>query len=353
MVIKSQISDSSKKKNSKNNLEINFEETPLDIKFYNSEKELEIAEEDLFNEIKGNSSSRNQSQYSHRGGSKAGNTELRIAGVIINLLKASELHSGGCKARIQIADIARQLMTNGKGVSNRTISRYLTTVLNKMQVIYGIHFEVIVGAKGGYRIWTKEHQEKLESGEKREFDESLFERTNRKNDKSRIHKWKNYHDKKKQAKKMAKGSNNLTSRKPVKLAGLARKISQKTNLNEYSNIQITATTIFFITWNLLTSGHWQNDILNIVNKALHITNAATSDFNIRSQNGYLKGVIKNLSKGIKKPTKEQINIKRFIFWNQEKEKSDEFIKENEGVLSVESVQMTNLYFEGKINTCFK
>jgi len=124
---------------------------------------------------------RMQSKYVRQGGSKSGNTELRIAGSILHLVNAMLSRAGHgrkeCRVSFTKDDLARMVHDGaGKGISKRTVQEYLSTVLDKLQEIYGLHYEIINGRNGGIQVWT-DALELLEQGGQREFDTSLIRKT--------------------------------------------------------------------------------------------------------------------------------------------------------------------------------
>lgn len=329
------------------------------ITHYLSEKEINLVSEEL-DELQNpylegfKPSKRKQSNYLHKGGSKSGNTELRIAGSLLNMLRASHKHSGGCKIAFQLKDIARQIKDDkGNGVSDRTVSRYVSRVLEKLSQIYGIHFEIKKGARGGYLMWTADFQQTIETtGDL--FNEKLINKVKRKTDQKKILAWQsriNKHDKTKRSNYLRAKANKLTNGFPKGLAKFARNLSSQIDGEQFSRFQISKNRLFITSWKLLAKGYWRKDVVNIIQSAMRYTDMAISDFTVHNPHGYFNGVLKNLLKKVKIPSQNELKKERVRFWNEEKKKSEEFIQSMGGDMSPEAVEMTNQLYLNKINQC--
>ena len=293
-----------------------------------------------------------RSDYTHRGGSKSGNTELRVAGVILNMIVSSFKRDALCKIKFTKKDIARQVRNEeGDQVSERTIQRVVQKVLGKMAAIYDLHYEIVNGRFGGFRVWT-DALEELKKDDKDEFDETLIPKIKRKGERTKIIAWgaKLKRETKIASVLLAKATgNNKRENLPRTLAHLARKLTPKIPLSSFSRISEEIDDLHWMTWRLLARGYWQNDVVTIVTRALRETDMALADFKIHNPVGYLVQKISKISKIFRRPTPQEIYQECNRFWGVEKANYEQVVAECPELRESEAHTHTMRMFNKKLN----
>lgn len=288
-------------------------EEKFSIYHYTTEKEYEIHSLEVV-EVKeelGFTTTRLQSKYLHRGGSKAGNTEIRIAGAILNMVKAMLLRvpKGNLECRIKFtkADIARQLINeHGIAVSEKTIQRYLNnTVLPKLQEVYGLNYEQVNGRGGGFLVWTQDLQI-IEETNMRLFDDSLAEKSRRKSDFQKYTAIAKKRGTKRSAFNylMAKGETFNNDRSPDQMISLAAKIYKQAEMGLHSGLtiphsgrlRIDSKGIIALLARRLTNGAFIRDALFEVFKDIEDTDRMMADVRLENPMGYLTAKVKKRRK---------------------------------------------------------
>ena len=270
------------------------------IEDYATESHLNEIEEELEEALNpylpGISSSPSRSKYWYRGGSKSGNTELRIAGVILNFVRASLRHKGGCKIKFTKADIARQVQNDGKPISERTVQRWLQTVLDKLACVYGLHHEVKNGAKGGVILWTEDFANIVTShGDL--FDETLLPKIRRKNEREKIERWRDkVRRETERADSILKAKAKIKTKRtsPAMMALAAKILAKHDPPDGFSRFAPSKTMLKGMLAKILSLGHWQEEARDALFRAIRLTDAALSDFHVPNPFGYCVATASNL-----------------------------------------------------------
>lgn len=298
---------------------------------YSTEAERDIVEEEAVEfleeqELGFSTPRRFQSAYLRRGGSKSGNTELRIAGAILNMVKAViiRVNKGNEECRISFtkADLARQVHENGVGISQRTIYRHLKKVLDKLHEIYGIHSKIVRSEYGKsqeplIQVWTAE-LEQIEKQNLRLFDDSLVEKTKRKSVREKLEFITNEFLPKRSILKNSRLKENLLTTRKRGLWSLAANLTQRIESwmakNPSKRNRPKISNIKKICFDLLAQNFCKNEIVALVLSALKELDQALLDKIIFNPIGYFTGICKKKSQFLVKLSPQEIYQRSKKHW---------------------------------------
>lgn len=296
------------------------------IKRYSTEAERDIVEEEAVEflekqELGFSTPRRFQSAYLRRGGSKSGNTELRIAGAILNMVKAViiRVNKGNeeCRTSFTKADLARQV-----GISERTVYRHLKLVLDKLHEIYGIHSKIVRSEYGKsqeplIQVWTAE-LEQIEKQNLRLFDDSLVEKTKRKSVREKLEYIKNEFLPKRSILKNSRLKENLLTTRKRGLWSLAANLTQRIESwmakNPSKRKRPTVSNIKKICCDLLAQNFCKNEIVALVLSALKELDQALLDKIIFNPIGYFTGICKKKSQFLVKLSPQEVYQRSKKHW---------------------------------------
>ncbi len=280
---------------------------------------------------------------------KSDATEIRIVGAILKMLKAALIHGEavGCRVRFTKQDLARMVHNDGSPVSERTIQRYLKTVLAKMASVYDLHYEIINGRHGGIMLWTDTLNQLEESG-KRLFDEKLVTKSRRKNDRKRAE-WVAMKGRQKKA-PVFKAKGSIKTKLPAAMMRLASRVLKKATIEPMNRFSPSELMLKGLLAKVLALGHDKEKALEAILRAVRVTDTAMSDFHVENPFKYCFGVaVRTLEEplGIK-----AIREKCSEFWNAQMSDYLSTYKEmvSSGIeVSEEAHKATLSYFRAKLN----
>lgn len=285
----------------------------LDLRRYQSEADLKALEEDIntYN-ITGDKAvmGRIHTKFRVSGGSKSGNTELRIAGALIKMIKAKRLSRKRCqRVDFNLKDVARHIKTQVgykeyRIVSERTVSRYIHLVLEKLGELFDIKYEVTLGRGGGFSMWEDEIVEL------NEFVPALARKTKKASDRPRIKEWEMRNERiqtailidkekttKNRSKCFAKGEYLYNGSVPEPMMRLASIIIYQNPVGHTNRLDISQKEMKSIVAEQLTAGAFCLDAVEWLNKAVRITDTMMSDSRIENPVGYVRNTVRTLAKG--------------------------------------------------------
>jgi len=278
---------------------------PISLKGYLTEADLKAIKKECesLSSVDGKSViGRIHTKYRYSGGSKSGNTEIRIAGIILNMVNATK---GTKKVPFNKADVARQLLNEGKEMSTRSVRRYLRKVLEKLEE-FGVRFEELKGRGGFFRAWSTHLDERKAAG-LIQFNPNLAKRTRRGCDLKKVDKWRKQNAAIKRGTKnrhlkiyKAKGETFNKDRVPDQMISLAAKIYKQAELGLHSGLtiphcsrlQIDDKGIIPLLARRLTNGAFVRDALFEVFKDIEDTDRMMADVRLKNPIGYLTYKVK-------------------------------------------------------------